>query len=139
MSGIGLQMPRNASSLNVQEMIEIGFQDQVERYFILYRFPIGGRVKDSETHYEVTKLLCAQIGRLSADKLFTFGRLNLSASLAICRPRFRTHLMKSVTFGISSKLNSKTTQPSDSFHKSVLKRPEQLLRVEVQKHDNIQA
>ena len=50
-------------------------------------------------------------------------------------PGCKTHLSKEATSGSYRKLNTKITRPNDSFHKSVLGRIEQTLRVEVQRHD----
>ena len=51
----------------------------------------------------------------------------------------KTQLSKPSISGSFSKLSTKKTRSSDSFHKSVLKRSEHVLWVEVQRHDGMQA
>ena len=67
-----------------------------------------------------------------------FSRLFFISQAAVRWPRSRTHLSKSATSGCFCKLSTEQTRSSDSFRESVLKRPEQMLWVEVTRHDGMQ-
>ena len=53
--------------------------------------------------------------------------------------RSRTHLSKSDIPGSFSKLGTKTTRLNDSFHKSALNWPQQMLWIELRRHDGMRA
>ena len=75
--------------------------------------------------------------RRLTDMAPSYYRGLLSAMPTISRSRFMSQLIKSAPSGSFSKLSTKTTRFTDRFDKLLLKRPEQMLRVEVKRHDGM--